>query len=238
MFFRPEHIQRMLQLQHACNLQVDPDYLTGSYPFLPMGSMKLALGAHPPTCPWTQRTSRSGVTAQAHLVDYWRFVLSHLLVQAGGDIEEASAHLCWLCGGNPGQRHPGAPATGLVTTRIRFDGHDHELTHMTAVERIELLVGLSVARRIDLLLLDSVLEDFHMSWHDLYRLYMGNCMLDGIQRRNRRAQEDDIRIWGCGESHSYLVKVASHLPVDDADFEMRLYLAVSTGTRPEMDLAS
>lgn len=95
------------------------------------------------------------------LVDILPTILTDFIVKARGNLPYAASALV----------SASKPHTG-VTGTVCLDGQEFKLQGMAVQEKLELMIGLIVARRISLPLIESLLAESGSDWDDLCQRFM------------------------------------------------------------------
>lgn len=204
-----DKISSMLSLQFQMNDRVNPHWLDAGYPFLLAAVIEAAEAIEHHGWKWWKAQRKDLAQVQMELVDIWHFTLSAALVLANGDIKTAANMLQSQSGGD------GA---------IKFDGAVYQIEYMDTVAKLELLIGLSVSRRIDLRLFHSLLADCEMSFDDLYRQYIGKNVLNFFRQDNGYKEGTYIKEWKGREDNEHLADILSELDSGSQDFRTQIYV--------------
>ncbi len=201
----------MLSLQAEMNRKIDPDWLMAAYPYLRAVVIEGAEAIEHHGWKWWKRQSRDNEQLQMELVDIWHFLLSEILLREDGNQERA---LAWLMGSLDRGGSNGA---------IAFDGGSHHPQRMGLLEKLELLIGLSAARRIDLPLFGALLRDCGMDWLDLYRQYIGKNVLNRFRQDHGYKEGRYQKLWSGREDNEWLAEMLDRADADQPAFRERLY---------------
>ena len=199
----------MLELQARMNSKVESEWIAARFPYLRAVVVEGAEAIEHHGWKWWKRQNRDLPQLQMELVDIWHFLLSELLLRDNGDHERAADALLQV---NTDTR-----------SSIRFDGNDYDLTQLGLVRRLELLIGLSVARRIELVLFRSIMLDCHMDWDTLFRQYVSKNVLNFFRQDNGYKEGTYRKLWQGKEDNEHLVEVMALLDPEDPAYPDRLY---------------
>ena len=150
------------------------------------------------------------------LVDIWHFILSEILLKHEGNQDEAQLEVLRLISQIEGQEN------------ISFDGKTYALPEMDLLSKLELLIGLSAARRIDLTTFSSVMESCDLSWTELFCQYVGKNVLNFFRQDNGYKQGSYQKVWNGREDNEYLVEIMAGLDPQAIDFQTELYEALAS----------
>src|SRR5690606_35215295 len=92
--------------------------------------------------------------------------------------------------------------------------------------KMELNIGLAVARRISIPLFAGLLHDCEMDWKDLYCQYVGKNGLNFLRQDNGYKDGSSRKIWGGREDNEHLVEIMAALNSEAADFQHQLYASL------------
>ena len=199
----------MLELQAGMNSKVESEWIAARFPYLRAVVIEGAEAIEHHGWKWWKKQNRDLPQLQMELVDIWHFLLSELLLKNNGDHERAADELLQV--------------NSDVRTSIMFDGNDYDLTQLGLVRRLELLIGLSVARRIELILFRSIMADCHMDWNTLFRQYVSKNVLNFFRQDNGYKEGTYRKLWQGKEDNEHLVEVMALLDAEDPAYPDRLY---------------
>ncbi len=200
----------MLALQHGMNSKVDPDWIAARYPYLRAVVIEGAEAIEHHGWKWWKHQQHDLAQLQMELIDIWHFMLSDMLLACEGDQVQATGKLIEtlsIDGDNS----------------LIFDGKLYQLSELGLVAKLELLIGTSVARRVELALFESIMRDCQMSWDDLYRQYVGKNVLNFFRQDHGYKQGTYRKIWNGQEDNEHLVEVLESLDAHADDFQGLLY---------------
>jgi len=164
-----EQAKAMLDLQGQMNEKVNPNWLHAGYQFLRAVLVEGGEAIDHHGWKWWKAQVKDLAQLRLELVDVFHFMLSDLIIKAGGNIEQAVADLI--------------KSVNSADEYVDFDGHEYDIFALDTVEKLELMMGLAVSRRISLKLFGALLEDCDMTWDDLYRQYVGKNVLNFFRRQ-------------------------------------------------------
>jgi len=208
-----QQMETMLSLQSAMNSKVDPDWVTAAYPYLRAVVVEAAEAIEHHGWKWWKKQALDMAQLQMEVVDIWHFLLSEVLLRQQGDEVAASTQLLNDCDGNGSHD-------------ILFDNRPCDLNSMTLLDKLELLTALAAARRIEIAVFASILQDCKMSWDDLFAQYVSKNVLNLFRQDHGYKQGHYQKIWHGKEDNEHLVEVMAALSADADDYHAQLYQAL------------
>ena len=148
------------------------------------------------------------------LIDIWHFLLSQILLNERGSETAALLKLNEQL------------ETIEDSNHVDFDGKSYNLRTMDMLEQIELLIGISAARRIELSVFASIMRNCEMDWAELYCQYVGKNVLNFFRQDHGYKDGSYQKIWNGREDNEYLVEVMADLDPNDSKYEDKLYSAL------------
>src|SRR5690554_4983225 len=85
-----QQAETMMSLQDAMNARVNPRWVEAAYPHLRAALLEGAEAIEHHGWKWWKKQERDLAQLRMELVDIWHFALSHLLLQAAGNRQEAT----------------------------------------------------------------------------------------------------------------------------------------------------
>ena len=206
----------MLSLQAKMNGKVDSAWVQAHYPYLRAVVIEGAEAIEHHGWKWWKKQEHDLAQLQMELIDIWHFILSEILLKHEGSQTEARIELLELASQIDGQNE------------ILFDGNTYALSDMDLLGKLELLIGLSAARRIDLTTFSSIMDNCDLSWTELFCQYVGKNVLNFFRQDNGYKQGTYQKIWNGREDNEYLVEIMAELDPEDTSFQSKLYDALAT----------
>ncbi len=200
----------MLKLQDQMNAKVNPDWLAVKSPFLRAVVIEGAEAIEHHGWKWWKKQSCDLEQLQMEMVDIWHFVLSAVLIAHEGDQEAALSTVFEQIEGHS----------------VDFDGKTYAFAEMDLLNKLELLIGLSAARRVNIGLFTSLLADCQMSWVDLYTQYICKNVLNFFRQDHGYKDGSYIKVWQGKEDNEHLVELMVELDASHQDFQQHLYDAL------------
>lgn len=209
---KPSHQQftTMLQLQATMNAKINPDWMKAGNNYLRAIVVEGAEGIEHHGWKWWKAQTPDMEQLRLELVDIWHFLLSELLVRHHGDYKVISNILV-------------AKTLFKKKLILNFDGNEFHVEKMTVVEKIELLIGLSVSRRISIPLFSSIMHDCNLSWADLIETYVAKNTLNIFRQNNGYKDGTYRKIWDGREDNVHLLEILSECDSSHPNFMDQLY---------------
>ena len=213
-----EQASAMLSLQAEINRKIDADWVAARHPYLRAVMIEGAEAIEHHGWKWWKRQDFDLAQLQMELVDIWHFLLSEILLREGGDHELALRALLGAVD---------APAAGVVERVVEFDGASRPLDEMTLLEKLELLIGLSAGRRIDIALFGAIMRDCGMDWLGLYRQYVGKNVLNMFRQDQGYKEGRYRKTWAGREDNEWLAEILDATDPRRADYRDAVYAALA-----------
>ena len=155
----------MLTLQSSMNAKVDPNWVTARYPYLRAVAIEGAEAIEHHGWKWWKKQDKDLAQLQMELVDIWHFILSEILLRNGQSQAAPLNHLLNALKQANNQQY------------IEFDNATYILKELDLITKLELLIAISIARRIELAVFESIMHDCKLSWTELFCQYVGKNVL-------------------------------------------------------------
>jgi dimeric dUTPase (all-alpha-NTP-PPase superfamily) len=205
----------MLSLQASMNSKVDPDWVKARYPYLRAVAIEGAEAIEHHGWKWWKKQEQDLAQLQMELVDIWHFILSELLLRNEDQ------------GIDPLEALMAALADIPASDSVHLDDQDYLLAEMDLVRKLELLIALSVVRRIDMALFAAIMTDCDMDWTELYRQYVGKNVLNIFRQDNGYKAGTYQKSWLGREDNEHLVSVIHQLDASNPRFKEQIYEALA-----------
>lgn len=199
----------MLDLQGQMNSKVNPNWIHAGYPFLRAVLVEGGEAIDHHGWKWWKAQEKDIGQLRLELVDIFYFTLSHLILDAGGDLEVAAILL-----------ESGANSSDDF---IDFDEREYDIFALDTIEKLELMMGLAVSRRVSMKLFGALLEDCGMTWTDLYRQYVGKNVLNFFRQDNGYKAGSYRKEWAGREDNEHLLELMATLDASVSNFRELLY---------------
>ena len=205
----------MLALLANMNAKVDPNWITARYPYLRAVAIEGAEAIEHHGWKWWKKQDKDLSQLQMELVDIWHFILSEILLR--NDDNESS----------PLEYLLNALADANNLQLIELDNTAYKLKETDLVTKLELLIAISVARRIDLGLFESIMRDCELTWTDLFCQYVGKNVLNMFRQDNGYKEGTYRKVWEGREDNEHLVEILESLNPDLPSFKDEIYSALA-----------
>ena len=211
-----EQASTMLSLQMSMNAKVDPDWLAARYPYLRAVAIEGAEAIEHHGWKWWKKQEKDLPQLQMELIDIWHFILSEILLRNSGNVDASLAALMILLDSANTQKI------------IDFDDQQYSIDELDLLTKLELLIALSVVRRIELSLFQSIMSKCQIGWLDLYRQYVGKNVLNMFRQDHGYKDGSYQKIWNGREDNEYLVEIIDSLDPNQAKFKDQAYIALKS----------
>ena len=209
----------MLALQANVNAKVDPNWITARYPYLRAVAIEGAEAIEHHGWKWWKKQDKDLSQLQMELVDIWHFILSEILLRNDDNQLTPLEYLL------------NALSDANNLQLIELDNTAYKLNETDLVTKLELLIAISIARRIDLGLFESIMRDCELTWTDLFCQYVGKNVLNMFRQDNGYKEGTYRKMWEGREDNEHLVEILESLDPDLPSFKDEIYSAL-TNTYP------
>ena len=204
----------MLTLQSSMNAKVDPNWVTARYPYLRAVAIEGAEAIEHHGWKWWKKQDKDLAQLQMELVDIWHFILSEILLRNGQNQAAPLNHLLNALKQTNNQQH------------IKFDNATYILKKLDLITKLELLIAISIARRIELAVFESIMHDCKLSWTELFCQYVGKNVLNMFRQDNGYKNGTYQKIWAGREDNEHLVKILGSLDPNIPNYKDEIYSAL------------
>lgn len=201
----------MISLQCGMNNKVDPNWVAARYPYLRAVVIEAAEAIEHHGWKWWKKQDKDLAQLQMELIDIWHFLLSEMLLTQQGD--EAATQ----------QQLMSQLQQAQSLTTVELDSVSYELNALDLLSKLELLIGLSAARRIELAVFAAIMADCEMDWTELYCQYVGKNVLNFFRQDHGYKEGSYQKMWQGREDNEYLVEIMAQLDATASDFKDQLY---------------
>lgn len=206
-----EQAEIMLSLQQGMNARVDPQWIKARYPYLRAVAIEGAEAIEHHGWKWWKMQKKDLAQLQMELIDIWHFILSEILLRSADT------------GTDPKQALHEALEAAIATDSVTLDGVEHPYSALDLVRKLELLIAISVVRRIELSLFASIMSDCDLDWTELFRQYVGKNVLNMFRQDKGYKQGSYQKMWNGREDNECLVEIIHKLNPAAADFKEAIY---------------
>lgn len=207
----PNQLAAMLQLQYNMNAKVNPDWVHAGNDWCRAIVVEGGEALEHYGWKWWKRQVMDRDQYAIELIDIWHFALSHMIVGERGNLDDAATSIAMNLN-NDYQRE------GLV-----FDGAFYPFKTMSTLERLELMIGLAVARRFSFPLFATLMTDIGMDWDELYRKYVGKNVLNFFRQDHGYKDGTYRKVWDDREDNAHMADILAQLNPAVANLPDELY---------------
>lgn len=171
----------MLELQTKLNAKINPDWIAAKYPWHRAIMVEGVEALEHLGWKWWKKQDPDFAQARIELVDIWHFLLSWALTDAQGDVATATS---WM--------------------HINFQTLAYDMGNVETRQVLDLLIGASGGRRVHGSAFVRLMDDFDLSWNQLYDIYVAKNVLNvfrqdhgykaGTYIKDWRGAEDNVRL--------------------------------------------
>ena len=206
----------MLSLQTSMNAKVDPNWVEARYPYLRAVVIEAAEAIEHLGWKWWKKQEKDLPQLQMELIDIWHFILSEILLRNQADQDKSLTALT------------DSLSDSSTQNVINFDGQHILINELDLIAKFELLIALSVSRRIELALFASIMTDCEISWTELYCQYVGKNVLNMFRQDKGYKEGTYQKIWNGREDNEYLVEIIGSLDSSRSEFKDEVYAALES----------
>ncbi|MDX1490058.1 MAG: dUTP diphosphatase [Pseudohongiellaceae bacterium] len=208
-----EQAKTMLELQSKMNSKVATDWVAQRFPYLRAVTIEAAEAIEHHGWKWWKKQECDMPQLQMEIVDIWHFILSQLLLELDDNVDAAADSLM-----NSVQHSDDT---------LKFDGNTYALNKLNLLEKLELLIGVSVANRIEIALFTQIMLDCDMNWTQLYQQYVSKNVLNFFRQDHGYKEGTYRKLWNSKEDNEHLVELMAELDPNNAEFASELYSKLS-----------
>jgi len=211
-----EQASTMLSLQTSMNAKVDPNWVEARYPYLRAVVIEAAEAIEHHGWKWWKKQEKDLPQLQMELIDIWHFILSEILLRNQADQDKSLTALT------------DSLSDSSTQNVINFDDQHIFINELDLIAKFELLIALSVSRRIELALFASIMTDCEISWTELYCQYVGKNVLNMFRQDNGYKEGTYQKIWNGREDNEHLVEIIDSLDSSQLEFKDEVYAALES----------
>ena len=206
----------MLSLQTSMNIKVDPNWVKARYPYLRAVVIEAAEAIEHHGWKWWKKQEKDLPQLQMELIDIWHFILSEILLRNQADQDKSLSALT------------DSLSDSSTQNVINFDDQQFLINELDLIAKFELLIALSVSRRIELALFASIMTDCEISWTELYCQYVGKNVLNMFRQDKGYKEGTYQKTWNGREDNEYLVEIIGSLDSSRSEFKDEVYAALES----------
>ncbi len=192
-----QQLATMLDLQQKMNAKVNPDWINAGYGFMRAAMVESVEAIEHHGWKWWKAQEKDLPQLQMECVDIWHFALSHILIEYQGDVTASAKSI--------------AQQLTASVNELTFDGTDYEFTQQTLLDNLELMTGLAAAKRFNVSLFMTIIEQCEMSTDTLFEQYVGKNILNFFRQDHGYKTGTYIKEWNGREDNEHLVEVLAEL---------------------------
>ena len=211
-----EQASTMLSLQTSMNIKVDPNWVEARYPYLRAVVIEAAEAIEHHGWKWWKKQEKDLPQLQMELIDIWHFILSEILLRNQADQDKSLTALT------------DSLRDSSTQNVINFDDQHILINELDLIAKFELLIALSVSRRIELALFASIMTDCEISWTELYCQYVGKNVLNMFRQDKGYKEGTYQKTWNGREDNEYLVEIIGSLDSSRSEFKDEVYAALES----------
>mgnify|MGYP000010824342 FL=1 len=202
----------MLSLQDGMNKKVNHDWLNAGYAYLRAAMIESVEGIEHHGWKWWKAQQKDLPQLQMELVDIWHFALSDIIIGFSGDIQKSANTI--------------AEQLASERNKVMFDGKDYLFKEQDILDNLELMAGLCAAKRFDVSLFLTIVEQAEMDSDELYRQYVGKNVLNFFRQDHGYKEGTYKKIWNGREDNEHLVEVLNSLDIGLSDYSDKIYASL------------
>ena len=199
----------MLEMQDGMNKKVNPDWVAANNNWHRAIQVEAVEAIEHHGWKWWKKQNCDMAQLRMELVDIWHFILSTVIQNTRGSIRFSTIEMI--------------SELNLSQKSVQFDNQYYILAKMSLLEKLDLMVGLSAAKRTSLALFDSLLSDCGMSWIELFKQYTGKNVLNVFRQDYGYKAGTYIKIWNGREDNEHLVEVLDIIDLSANNVHDELY---------------
>lgn len=205
----------MLELQNTMNKTVNPDWVNLGWDYMRASCLEAGEAIEHHGWKWWKKQNKDLPQLQMEIIDIWHFYLSRYLQIAQGDEKVALANLQkdW---------------TLQNDKPVLFDSINYDLTSLGLLEKLDLMIGLAAAKRMNLYLFFSLAEDCELSWASLFEQYVKKNLLNIFRQKNGYKEGTYHKEWFGQEDNVFLLEQAAKLDPQNSNYVTLLWTALES----------
>lgn len=209
-----KQIPSMLSLQNTMNKTVNADWSTHDWDWFRASMLEGAEAVEHHGWKWWKAQNKDIPQLQMEIVDIWHFYLSQFLKTTHTNEEQAAILI---------EEH----YNEFNNKPVVFDGKEYDLTTLTVLQKLDLLIGLSAAKRLHVPLLIDLVYDSGMNWDLFFEQYVKKNILNIFRQKNGYKQGTYHKEWFNQEDNVFLIEEAAKLNPTDENYVTLLWEALT-----------
>lgn len=202
-------LNSMLEMQDGMNRKVNPNWILANNNWHRAIQVEGVEGIEHHGWKWWKKQECDMSQLRMELVDIWHFMLSAAIQSKNGHIDSAKKEMI------EEMRHN--------EKFVNFDSQNYDLTQISLLKKLDLLVGLAASQRTNLALFESLLFDCEMNWIDLFRQYTGKNVLNFFRQDHGYKDGTYIKIWNGLEDNEHLVEILGAIDINSSNIRNEIY---------------
>lgn len=207
--FTKEQLITMLELQMKIDSSIKTDVPFSHRDYLRAACLEASEAIDHHGWKWWKHQKKNLAQLQMELIDIWHFYFSTYLYRDNLDISSAQKTLDYDLNND--------------NSKIMLDNKIYELLHMTILEKLDLLIGLSAVKRTEPIVLMSLCLDCELSPSEIFKQYVQKNTLNLFRQANGYNLGTYKKVWNDKEDNETLVELAAQLNSTDPLYSKKLW---------------
>lgn len=207
--FTKEQLITMLELQMKMDSSIKTDIPFSHRDYLRAACLEASEAIDHHGWKWWKHQKKNLAQLQMELIDIWHFYFSTYLYRDNLDISSAQKTLDYDLNND--------------NSKIMLDNKIYELLHMTILEKLDLLIGLSAVKRTEPIVLMSLCLDCELSPSEIFKQYVQKNTLNLFRQANGYNLGTYKKVWNDKEDNETLVELAAQLNSTDPLYSKKLW---------------
>jgi dimeric dUTPase (all-alpha-NTP-PPase superfamily) len=204
-----EQLITMLELQMKMDSSIKTDVPFSHRDYLRAACLEASEAIDHHGWKWWKHQKKNLAQLQMELIDIWHFYFSTYLYRDNLDISSAQKTLDYDLNND--------------NSKIMLDNKIYELLHMTILEKLDLLIGLSAVKRTEPIVLMSLCLDCELSPSEIFKQYVQKNTLNLFRQANGYNLGTYKKVWNDKEDNETLVELAAQLNSTDPLYSKKLW---------------
>ena len=210
-----KQLRVMLDMQNTLNKTVNPDWVNLGWDYMRASMLEGAEAVEHHGWKWWKFQQKDLPQLQMELIDIWHFYLSRYIQINAGHEEASLAHVL-------------RDFSTQMNEEVIFDGESYHLPELSTLDKLDLLIGLSASKRMNLNVFFSLCHDCDIPWVSLFELYIKKNILNIFRQKNGYRQGTYLKEWFDKEDNVTLVEEASKFDPMHDNYATDLWAALET----------
>lgn len=203
-------LKSMLDLQNTMNKTVNPDWVNLDWDWMRASCLEGCEAIEHHGWKWWKHQQKDLPQLQMEIIDIWHFYLSRFIKTAKGDEQLALNMIIEMWN---------VEKESFVT----FDGKQYDVESLSLLEKLDLLIGLSAAKRTSLKVFFSILNDCHLNWAQLFEQYIKKNILNIFRQKHGYKEGTYHKTWFDQEDNVFLLLEAEKLDPTTENYVQQLW---------------